>query len=492
MGFMTGLVCADCGRHVSITASRSTCSHCGGILQVEYDLSQVELALSRTTLRDRPSNVWRYRELLPVGVSENMISLGEGGTYLHRCNRLSSETGLKRLFLKDETINPTGSFIDRGMAVELSMALEQGRNTVCCGSVGNIGVSLAAYAARAGLSSHVIMARDDTVDMGKFYQVVAYGADVKIVRHHDAISSELERVSRVCHQVNANNPYFLEGIKTTVFEIIEQLGWRLPDWIMVPMGSGGHLTQIWKGINELREIGMIKGNLPRLIGVQSSSCAPIVRAFDQGSDVIEPWPRVSGIAQDIGIRQPRCGPTALRAIRASNGLAISVDDSGLLGAVRRLAHLEGVFAEPASATVIAALDLLVNDGTIDASDTVVCIVTGMGLKFPEIARDLVRGQLGLERILSSMEGRKFTGALGHTKQHIIEILAGGDAYGYEIWKKLGEEYDLHVKIPSVYQHLMELKAAGLVIQTRIEHTYQGRPRVYYALSERGRSLMKTS
>ncbi|MHA1770624.1 MAG: threonine synthase [Candidatus Thorarchaeota archaeon] len=492
MTLMTGLVCTRCGRRISASVHSTICPHCGGVLQVEYDLDHVAMALTHTVLQDRSFGIWRFKELLPVSKSENMVSLGEGGTYLHRCNRLSSDTGLKQLFLKDETRNPTGSFIDRGMAVELSMALERRYHRVCCGSVGNIGVSLVAYAARAGLESKVIMARSDAVDMGKFYQVVAYGADVKIVRQHEEIEHELDRISHACHTVVSTNPFFLEGLKTTIFEVIEQLGWHFPDWIIVPMGSGGHLTQIWKGLSELHAIGMVKGDLPHLIGVQSNSCAPIVASYDSNIDEIVAWPGSSGIARDIGMRRPRCGLTALRAIRASGGLALSVSDSALLDAVRRLAHLEGVFAEPASATVIAVLNQLVDTGIVDASESVVCIITGMGLKSPEVARDLVRGHVGLERLLSNMEGRKFTGAIGRTKHRILEILEAGEAYGYEVWKRLAELYDIHVKIPSVYQHLVELRTAGLVVQSRIDHTFQGRPRVYYALTERGRSLLAGS
>ncbi len=489
MSFISGLVCTGCGKHLPQLPLRQVCPKCGKFIQIHYDLTAVSNTMSRGVIGGRPGGIWRFKELLPVRSIENMVSLGEGGTFLHRCDRLAREQRLPNLYLKDETINPTGSFIDRGMAVEISMTRERNISRVSCGSAGNLGVSLAAYAARAEIVSKIIMAKSDVIDMGKFYQIVAYGAKVEMVRTHDEIESALRREGGTCHVVSSTSPYFLEGIKTTIFEIVEQLNWSFPDWIIVPMGSGGHMTQIWKGVSELRGTGLCEDDPPRLIGVQSNSCSPITRAYTLGVDEVPPWDGVSGIAHDIGISSPRCGTTALKAIRESGGLAMSVDDGLILDAVRQLARLEGVFAEPASATVIAALNDLVGSGTIASSDTVVCIITGMGLKAPEVARDLVRDRVGLQRLLSNIEGRKFTGVVGKSKRRILEILLQGESYGYEIWKRLADDFGIRVKIPSVYQHLGELKAAGLIIQTRTERTYQGKDRAYYALTDRGRHLV---
>ncbi|RLI49164.1 MAG: threonine synthase [Candidatus Thorarchaeota archaeon] len=489
MSLVKGLWCTDCGRRVPLSMKHVSCPTCGGVLQVQYDFQAIAEKLSRETLSHRGIGVWRYRELLPIQNIGDVVSLGEGGTYLHKCRGLAEQTSLQHLYLKDETINPTGSFIDRGMAVELSMVRQARISRVCCASVGNMAVSLVAYAARAGLAARVLMAKHGGVDMGKFYQVLAYGADVETVRDPAAAERSLQFHRRHCHPVASTNPFFLEGIKTTILEVCEQMDWSMPDWVIVPMGSGGHISQIWKGILELRELGLCDGDNPHLVGVQSKSCSPIVTSFEHGRTDVAPCTRASVIARDIGVAAPRCGRSAIKAIRESGGTALAVADGDIIDAVRRLARFEGVFAEPSSATVIAGLDILTADGTLDSNDTIVCMVTGMGLKSPEVTRELLRDHRGLQRLLRAIEGRKFTGDLGRTKKRILEILSDGEEYGYMIWKRLSMEYGIRIKIPSVYQHLAELRAAGLVELTRTERTYQGRTRNYYALSDRGTRIV---
>jgi len=408
MSFVALLKCTKCNAEFQTDFQKRVCPKCGSFLEITYNLSKVQDILTRKTLEKRAPGVWRYAELLPVSAPANAVSLGEGGTFLHKCDRLAKHHGLKSLFLKDETTNPTGSFIDRGTAVEVTVAKERCFESICCGSTGNLAASLVAYAARAGMESNVFIAETGSVDSGKFYQILAYGANVTVVKNHEIALARAEAERPQSYVVNAYSSIFLEGVKTTVFEICEQIGWMSPDWIIVPMGNGGHLSMIWKGLRELQRIGILDEIGTRIIGVQSSGCAPIVEAFQSGAKTISPVAGGATLALDIGVENPSCGHTALEAIRESDGIALSVSDKETLEAVSAIAKLEGVFVEPASATPVAALDQLIQSKDVNASDTIICIVTGMGLKYPEIARMLVKGQSKLEHLLSRVEDRRFT------------------------------------------------------------------------------------
>jgi len=243
---------------------------------------------------------------------------------------------------------------------------------------------------------------------------------------------------------------------------------------------------IWKGLNELEGSGLISKSTARLVGAQADGCSPIVDAFQRGDRKVIPAKVGTTIAFDIGVKSPSSGENALNAIELSRGAAQAVSDREILEAVRSLAKLEGVFAEPSSATTIAVLRKLVESGSIDRSDRIVCMITGMGLKYPEIARTLVKGRGELEHLLSRVEGRKFTTKLGETKVCILRILSKGESYGYGIWKALRKDSGIALKIPSVYQHLTELTGSGLVISTRSEQTHEKRQRNYYALTEEGK------
>jgi threonine synthase len=490
VSFVSSLRCTKCNEKIQDDIRQLVCPKCGGSLEIAYDLETISTIVTRDLLHKRVPGVWKYTELLPVSSSSKVVSLGEGGTFLHRCDRLAKTYGLNQLYLKDETTNPTGSFIDRGTAVEVTVANEMQVKSLCCGSTGNLAASLVAYAARAGMESNVFIAQTGNVDSGKFYQILAYGANVTAVKNHEIALERANAESYRSYVVNAYSPIFLEGVKTTVFEICEQLMWNAPDWILVPMGNGGHLSLIWKGLRELQEIGILDSIETRIVGIQSSGCAPIVEAFQKGDKTISPISSGATIALDISVGNPSCGSTALKAIRESNGLALSVSDNETLDAVSSIAKLEGVFVEPASATPIAALQQLIQSDELEKSDSIVCIVTGMGLKYPEIARILVKGQSKLEQLLSRVEDRKFTTQLGRTKQQILQLLLKGESYGYGIWKSLQDEYGTSIKIPSVYQHLSELTATGLVDQIRVEKTFDNRKRAYYALTEEGRKTIK--
>ncbi len=486
MSCASGFRCSQCGQEFDLDLHSVSCEECEGVLHVDYDFDRARNQLSATKLRNRRPGIWKYAELLPIMNRANTVSLGEGGTYLHKCDRLARHLDLDRLYLKDETTNPTGAFIDRGTAVEVSAAREKSYKSVCCGSTGNLAASLVAYAARAGLKSKVFIGQKGNVDIGKFYQILAYAADVEIVRDHDEALARARQEGTRSHCVMSHNPHFLEGEKTTIYEICEQMDWTTPDWVIAPMGNGGHVSMIWKGVRELEQIGLISEPAMRIGGAQASGCAPIVEAFERGAKEIIPASSVSTVAFDIGIRRPLCGLNALAALEESEGTAKAVSDKEILEAVRLLAKLEGVFAEPASATTIAVLRRLVDNNQVERRDRVVCVITGMGLKYPEIARTFVKGKGELEHLLSRVERRRVTTKMGQTKIRIIRILLRGESYGYQIWKSLRDEYGMKLKIPSVYQHLNELTESGLVISTRTELTHEKRKRSYYALSERGK------
>lgn len=488
--FLSELKCTRCGKKYSPERYVTTCPDCEGVLEAVYSLDKIKEHFGPSELEKRITGVWKYFELLPLSSKSNIISLGEGGTFLHKCERLAQILGLRNLYIKDETSNPTGSFIDRGTTVEVSRIKELRRKSVYCGLTGNLAASLVAYAARAGLKCKVVLPQ--RVDVGKFYQTIAYGADVEIAKDSKEACWQAYRLStqeqRVSHFVMPYNLYFLEGEKTTAYEICEQLNWVLPDEIIVPMGSGGHLSMMWKGINELYRMGLLQNKIARMVGTQAQGCAPIVEAIKKGRKEIVPAKKAQTIAIDICTEDPPCGAIALQAIRDSKGTAISVSDKEIINAVSLLAKLEGIFVEPAAATTVAGLKKLVEEREIDPSERVVCVITGMGLKYPEVTRTLVKGSEKLEELLSRMERRKYTTPLGETKRHILRIISKRESYGYGIWKTL-KEFGIKVKIPSVYQHLVELERSGLIIRGRSEQTLRKTERNYYRLTEKGKTVL---
>jgi threonine synthase len=329
------------------------------------------------------------------------------------------------------------------------------------------------------------------VDIGKFYQTIAYGTDVEIAKDSKEACWQAYRLStqdNMSYFVMPYNLYFLEGEKTTAYEICEQLGWNLPDKIIVPMGSGGHLSMIWKGIKELYEMGFIKQKTAEIVGTQAQGCSPIVAALQRGDDRIIPANTISTIAIDICVEDPPCGSLAIQAIRESGGTAVSLPDREIVLAVSLLAKLEGIFAEPAAATTIAGLKRLVDEGKIDPSEKIVCLITGMGLKYPEVTKSLIKGSKKLENLLKQVEKRKHVTTLGKTKLLILRIISKKESYGYEIWKAL-KVLEVKVKIPSVYQHLTELEDRNLIIRSRSERVLRKPERQYYKLTERGRVFL---
>ena len=342
----------------------------------------------------RHLSVWKYRELLPIERDESIISLAEGGTGLHQCQRLGRKFGLKRLYVKNEGENPTGSFKDRGMTVAISKAKEFGKKKVLCASTGNTAASLAAYSARAGMEC-IVLVPQGKVAGGKMLQVTMHGARIiQVEGDFDqafATALELANRKRELYLMNSLNPYRLEGQKTLAFEISDQLDSKTPDTVILPVGNGGNISAAWKGFTEFQQLSITKGR-PRMIGIQAEKAAPIARAVKRKENKIQPVHNPQTIATAIRIGTPVNWPKVLKAIDESKGTAETVTDPEILQAQRELATLEGIFVEPASAASIAGLKKLRGRGTIDSSETVVCVTTGHGLKDPSVLERLPKSR----------------------------------------------------------------------------------------------------
>ncbi|KUO42639.1 MAG: threonine synthase [Candidatus Hadarchaeum yellowstonense] len=381
------LECIECGRKFDVGSRFYTCPECGGLLEVELDLEAIKKKLGDRGLGPEPPRVWKYRDFLPIFDDSKIVSLGEGGTPLIRCDRLSKEIGIEELYVKFEGSNPTGSFKDRGMTVGVTRALELGVRSVACASTGNTSASLAAYAARAGLRCVVVLPKGK-VALGKLVQALIYGAKVLAIEGN--FDEALAAVRQLCEKrgdiylLNSLNPFRLQGQKSIGFEIAEQLGWRVPDKVVVPMGNCANIWAIYKGFFEFKAVGVTK-EVPEMVGIQAKGASPIVKAIKRGLDTFEPVEKPETIATAIRIGNPVNGPKAIRAIRSSGGTAESVSDAEIIKAQKLLARLEGIGVEPASAATVAGLKKLARRGEIARDDCVVCVATGHLLKDPEEA-----------------------------------------------------------------------------------------------------------
>ncbi|MEM4262515.1 MAG: pyridoxal-phosphate dependent enzyme, partial [Thermoplasmata archaeon] len=298
--------CSGCGERAHEISPMGTCVRCGGILFAKYDMDRLR-SLPRDDLFSG-TGVWRYSRLLPIPSKEYPITLGEGGTTLLRSERLGEISGMKKLFLKNETTNPTGSFVDRGTAVEITHARNLGHNFVSCAFSGNLAASVAAYAARAGMQSEAIL--PPGTDIGKLYQIVAYGARIIQVRNQEEAEEKLMGLERERHCITSQSPFFLEGIKTSGLEIAEQFGFSAPDRIILSIGSGAHLTMIWKALKELEELDIMDASRTKMTGVQIAGCAPIVDALGKKRRTACAEERIS-LAREIAIHHPHLTDSVL-------------------------------------------------------------------------------------------------------------------------------------------------------------------------------------
>jgi threonine synthase len=358
------------------------CEWCFGPLEVVYDYDAIKAAVSRQRIAAGPLSIWRYSDLLPVR-AEGAVSLGAGFTPLVRAHRLAAELGLGEVWIKNDTLNPTGSFKDRVVSVALTKAQELGFKVAACASTGNLANSVAAHAAQAGMESIVLIPAD--LEAGKIVTTAVFGG--RLI----AVEGTYDDVNRLCAELASEHPswafvnvnirtYYAEGSKTLAFEVAEQLGWEAPDHVVVPVASGSQLTKVAKGFKELHAVGLLEEEpRVRISGAQAAGCSPVAQAFAAGQDVVKPV-RPDTIAKSLAIGNPADGPYALDAVRESGGAIDSVTDEEIVDAIRLLARTEGIFAETAGGVTVATLAKLAATGVIRPDERVVVFVTGNGLK----------------------------------------------------------------------------------------------------------------
>jgi len=383
--YVTHLECAACGREYEAHKLHNLCIECGKPLLVRYDLERAAAALRRDELPGRRADLWRYREVLPVGREENIVSLGEGWTPLLPAARLGRRLGLRRLYVKDESQNPTQSFKARGMTAAVSMAKELGARKLAVPSAGNAAGALAAYAARAGMEAHIFMPRD--TPRANVVECEQLGARVTLI---DGLITDCG--AEVARRKEAEGwfdvstlkePYRVEGKKTLGYEVAEQLGWELPEWIIYPTGGGTGLVGMWKAFDEMERMGWIDSRRPRMVTVQAAGCAPIVRAFEEGTAGAAEFENAATVASGLRVPKAVGDFLILEALRASGGTAIAVTDGQLLEGVRAFGAAEGLFVAPEGGACLPALERLMERGEVGPDDRVVLFNTGAGVKYLE-------------------------------------------------------------------------------------------------------------
>ena len=371
--------CVKCGKLYEATPNLTNCS-CGGILDIVYDYDYIKANLTKEKLAARRDNsMWRYRELLPVEEDTPNTPLRVGWSPLYEADRLAKQLRIKKLYVKDDGINPTASLKDRASAMAVAKAREAGAEVIACSSTGNAASSLAGNAAAAGLKTYIFV--PSRAPKGKVAQLMTFGATVISVQgsYEDTFELSKQAIDRWgwYNRNAAINPYLSEGKKTVALEIMEQLDWQVPDYIAISVGDGCTIAGLWKGLKDLYAIGFID-RLPRLISAQAEGCCPINRAIETG----EPWHPMeeNTLADSIAVGVPRNADKALMAIRESNGVTVNVSDEEIMAAQKLLGRTCGVFGEPAGVTGAAGLKKLCEEGRIEPDATVVSVVTGNGLK----------------------------------------------------------------------------------------------------------------
>jgi threonine synthase len=381
---VTHLECSLCDQRFAANQIHNLCS-CGGALLVRYDLDAVRKTWTRESLAQAKPDLWRYWPVLPVNRRESVVSLGEGMTPLVETKRLGAAVGAKDLWVKDEGLNPTGSFKARGMSAAISMARELGVTKIAVPSAGNAASAAAAYSAAAGIEAHIFMPMD--VPQANFIECKALGAHVTLV---NGLISDCGRIVNERKDKEGwfdvstlKEPYRIEGKKTMGYEVAEQFGWKLPDVIFYPTGGGVGLIGMWKAFDEMQTLGWIGSERPKMIVVQAAGCQPMVRAFERGDQRAEFWQDASTVAAGLRVPKPLGDKLILDAVRGSGGTAIAVNDEELIDAGIELASLEGMFVAPEGAACVPALRKLLATGFLKPSERIVIYNTGAGLKYLE-------------------------------------------------------------------------------------------------------------
>jgi len=380
MGRLTHLECTRCGQRLSADQPQTVCPKDGGVLYARYDLAAIRQVVSPAHITARVGTMWRYAEVLP---EVEPVSLGEGFTPMLPSREYAN------IFIKDEGLNPTGSFKARGLSAAITMAKHFGLKKLAIPSAGNAAGALAAYAAAAGLEAHIFMPKD--VPMANRIECEFYGAHITLV---DGLISDCARMVAERKEKEGwfdvstlKEPYRVEGKKTMGYEVAEQLGWRLPQGIIYPTGGGVGMIGMWKAFDEMEQLGWIGSERPQMVGVQSSGCAPIVKAWDEGKNVSEMWSHAATKASGLRVPKAYGDYIILEILRNSGGVAISVTDEEIMDAVHRWAQVEGIFAAPEGAAALAAYRKLRGNGFFSSDDRVVLFNTGTGLKYLDTIED---------------------------------------------------------------------------------------------------------
>jgi threonine synthase len=382
MGTIKSLKCRECGKEYE-PQFRYVCEECFGPLDVTYsELSSI----NRHTFESREKTYWRYFELLPVKDKSNIVSLNAGLTPLQDADKLGQRLGLKNLFVKNDSVNPTFSFKDRPAGVAVSRAKETKLKAVGCASTGNLAAATAAHAAKAGLPCYIFAPSD--IEHVKIAQALSYGAEFVAV---EGTYDDANRIASIIGDskgygiVNINmRPYYVEGSKTLAYEVAEQLDWQVPDRLVIPVGSGAMLNAICKGFEELHALGLVDSvKHLKIVAAQPHGCAPIVDAFKRNSDEVIPVERPDTIAKSLAIGDPGDGLYVLKRLKQYGGIAEEVSDGEIADSIMMLAQTEGIFTEPAGGVSVGVLKKLVEEGKINKDENVVCYVTGNGLKATE-------------------------------------------------------------------------------------------------------------
>ena len=383
MSKATHLECSLCNRRLEAGRVANLCE-CGGPLLVRYDLDTIRHRWRRREVGKGPASMWRYAPVLPPA-EESVVSLGEGWTPLLRARRLGARLGAESLWVKDEGVNPTGSFKARGLACAISMCVELGIRKVAIPSAGNAASALAAYAAAAGIASRIFMPRD--VPQSNYLECRAYGADVTLV---DGLIGDCGRLSaELCAAEGwfdlgtLKEPYRIEGKKTMGYEVAEQMDWELPDAIFYPTGGGVGMIGMWKAFDEMEKLGWIGSRRPKMIAVQADGCQPVVRAYLENEPRSRFWDGAHTVASGLRVPKPLGDFLVLNAVRESGGTAIAVSDDDMLEAGVRMASDEGIFAAPEGAACVDAAARLLRSHFLKSTDRIVIYNTGSGLKYPE-------------------------------------------------------------------------------------------------------------
>jgi threonine synthase len=404
LGSVKGLQCRECGELYPAEAIH-VCEMCFGPLEVAYDYEHIASRVSRASIAAGPSSLWRYKAMLPIE-SDRYVDSQAGFTPLVQASNLGKALGLKNVYVKNDTVNPTFSFKDRPVSIASSKALELGFDTLACASTGNLAGSVAAHAAKAGMRGVVFIPAD--LEPSKISGALAYSPTLV------AVDGNYDDVNRVCSEiadryrwafVNINmRPYYSEGSKTLAYEVAEQLGWRLPDRAIVPIASGSLFTKVWKGFQELGKLGLVDANatLPKMVGAQALGCSPVVTAWDADTFEVEPV-KPNTIAKSLAIGNPADGYYSLKIMKQSGGVAASVTDAEIVEGMKLLARTEGIFAETAGGVTVAVLKKLAEQGQVDPDELVVVYVTGNGLKTQEALVGQLNDPVHVRATMASVE-----------------------------------------------------------------------------------------